>query len=305
MWVKGKPLFRRVIFSVSFFCVLFSASTIRGTPEFIVFSSSDELTKETTKILQRSCQRLSRIFGDTLTGPVSVYVADTEQEFQARTGSSFPDWGIGCAIPSRHLIVVKSPAHFKYGKSLKQVLEHELAHIFLGAKVKGQNIPRWLDEGFAMMHSHEWTLGQDVVVARAVLTNSIFPLSEIERLNSFRESRAHLAYTLSFLAVSYLFREYGEESFVELVNLLSRGESWDGSLLKTTGSDYRDFQDEFLVYIKSRYQWISLLGDTFFLWVGLAFLIIFVYLLKKRHTKKILRRWDQEEKGSTDEEKTH
>lgn len=284
--------------------LLFSYPTIiKGKSKFAIFSSSEELKEETEDILDNAYQRMSQTLQDSLTCMTTVYIADTDEEFRSEIGSNFPDWGIGCAIPSRHLIVVKSPTNFRHGKSLKQVLEHELAHIFLGAKMKGQNIPRWLDEGFAMMHSHEWTLGQDVAVARAVLTNSIFPLSEIERLNYFKESRAHLAYTLSFLAVSYLFREYGEESFVDLLNLLSEGESWDASLLKTTGSDYGDFQEEFLDYIKSRYQWISLLGDTFFLWVGLAFLIILVYLLKKRHAKKILKRWDQEEKGLADEQK--
>lgn len=286
--------------------LLFSHPTItEGKSKFVIFSSSEELKEETEDILNNAYQRISQTLHDSLTHITTVYIADTDEEFHSKIGTSFPDWGIGCAIPSRHLIVVKSPAKFRYGKSLKQLLEHELAHIFLEEKVKGKRVPRWLDEGFAMMQSHEWTVGQDVVVARAVLTSSVFHLSEIERLNQFSQSKAHLAYTLSFLAVSYIFREYGEESFTELINLLSQETDWDEIFLKTTGSDYTDFQEEFLAYIKGRYHWISLLGDTFFLWVGLAFLIIFIYLLKKRRMKKILKRWEKEEKGLIDETETH
>jgi len=292
---------------VAFLVFLFFAhpTITEGESKFAIFSSSEELKEETEDILNSAYQRISRTLQDSLTQITTVYIADTDEEFQSTIGTFFPDWGVGCAIPSRYLIIVKSPNHFKYGKSLKQLLEHELAHIFLRAKIKQDNIPRWLDEGFAMMQSHEWTLGQDVVVARAVVTNSIFPLSKIEKLNQFNQSQANLAYTLSFLAISYLFREYGEEGFMDLVNLLSRGGNWDEAFLRGTGSDYMSFQMEFYDYIKRKYQWISLLGDTFFFWLGLAFLIIMIYLFKKRRTKKILQRWEAEEKGQVNERETH
>jgi hypothetical protein len=305
MQFEFKSISPKVIISFLFFSVLFYPSIIKGAPKFIIHTSSEELKQETQEVLLSAYQRISRILGDTLAHVVTVYVADSDEEFQAKTGKAFPDWGIGCAIPSHHLIIVKSPAHFRYGKSLKQVLEHELAHIFLGSKAKGERIPRWLDEGFAMMQSHEWNLGQDIVVARAVFTNSIFPLSEIERLNWFNQSKAHLAYTLSFLGISYLFREYGQESFVELLDLLSQKRNLDEVFLKTTGSNYIDFQIEFYNHIRKRYQWIGFLGDTFFFWLGLAFLIIFVYLLKRRHAKRILKRWEEEEKSIQDEEKAY
>jgi len=286
------------------FFTLFHFSEALSNEKFIIFSSSDELREQSRLILEASYQEISQSLQDSLSRVVTVYIADTDEEFRERAGNSFPDWGIGCAVPSHHLIVLKSPARFKYGKSLNQLLRHELAHIFLGAKVKPGNMPRWLDEGFAMMHSHEWTLGQDIVVARAVLTNSVFPLTHIERLNSFQESKANLAYTLSFLAVSYLIREYGRESLVDAVQLLSQDKNWNEVFLETTGSKYRDFQREFLDSVKARYRWISFLGDTFFFWLGLALLVVFVYLLKRRHTRRILKRWEDEEKGVRYESET-
>ena len=295
----------RIIFTCLVLFTLSHHSEALSNDKFLIFSSSHELKDQSRLILEASYQEISQSLDDSLTHVVTVYISDTAKEFRERAGSTFPDWGIGCAVPRDHMIVVKSPARFKYGKSLSQVLRHELAHIFLGEKVKTGHIPRWLDEGFAMMHSHEWTLGQDIVVARAVLTNSLFPLSDIERLNSFKESKANLAYTLSFLAVSYLIREYGRESLVDAVQLLSQGKTWNQVFLETTGSKYRDFQQEFLDSVKTRYHWISFFGDTFFLWLGLALLIVFVYLWKKRHAKRILKRWEEEEKGIADEKETH
>lgn len=148
-----------------------------------------------------------------------------------------------------------------------------------------------------MYQSQEWVIGQDIVVARAVLTSSTLPLSAIEGVNAFRESKAELAYTESFLAVSYLHREYGEGTIKELVTNLAHGSSIDIAFLRTIGSNYLSFQLDFAKYIKNQYNWISFLGDTFFLWLGLAFLIVFLYFLKRRYTKRTLKEWELEEQG--------
>lgn len=230
-----------------------------------------------------------------MTEVVSVYVADTEEEFVSMVGKGFPDWGIGCAIPARNLIILKSPLNFEYSRPFSQVVTHELAHIFLGRLSQGERIPRWLDEGFAMYQSQEWRIGQDVAVGRAVLTGSVLPLSQIESVNAFRESKAQLAYTESFLAVSYLYREYGEGVVKEIVAQLANGTSIDLAFMRTIGENYLNFQLEFEKYVKAKYNWVSFFGDTFLIWIGLAFMIVFLYLFKRHRTKKTLEEWELEE----------
>jgi hypothetical protein len=264
-------------------------------PHFDIHAHDKSLAQQVKTNLESSYQEISSFLDDTLTQVVSVYVVDSDEEFRSMIGGGFPDWGIGCAIPSRNIIVLKSPLHFNYHRPFSELITHELAHILLGNLAKGVALPRWLDEGFAMHQSHEWRIGQDIAVARAVLTGSLLRLSEIESVNAFREKKAQLVYTESFLAVSYLTGEYGEEVIRGLVDYLASGTSIDLAFLKTIGSNYLTFQLEFETHIKSKYSWISFLGDTFLLWVGLAFLIIIFYLAKKYHTKKILKEWELEE----------
>jgi hypothetical protein len=266
-------------------------------PHFDIYAHDKNIAQNIKTDLEFSYQKISSFLDDTLTHRVSVYVVDSDEEFRSLVGEGFPDWGIGCAIPSQNLIILKSPLHFDYHRPLSELVTHELAHIFLGNLAKGVALPRWLDEGFAMHQSQEWQMGQDIAVARALLTGSLLRLSQIESVNAFRESKAQLAYTESFLAVSYLATEYGEDAIRELIDYLATGTSIDLAFLKTIGSNYLTFQLEFDKYIKSKYNWISFFGDTYFLWVGLAFLIIFLYLAKKRHTKKILKEWELEERG--------
>jgi len=289
------------IVKVSFLLLLgaklsFAQPTL-SIPHFDIYAHDQNLAKDLKINLEFSYQKISFFLDDTLTRVVSIYVVDSDEEFWSMVGGGFPDWGIGCAIPSHNIIVLKSPLHFNYQRPLSELVTHELAHIFLGNLAEGVMLPRWLDEGFAMHQSQQWRIGQDIAVARAVLTGSLLRLSEIESVNAFREKKAQLAYTESFLALSYLADEYGEDAIRELVEHLASHTSMDLAFLKTIGSNYLTFQMEFETHIKSKYNWISFFGDTFLLWVGLAFLIIFLYLVKKRHTKRVLKEWELEEGG--------
>jgi hypothetical protein len=280
-------------------------SSAQVNPEalrFDVFAHDRNLSLEVRGILESSFHKMSEFLEDTATGIITVHVVDTEDEFISLVGRNFPDWGIACAIPHRDLIILKSPLKFEYQRPFSQVVTHELAHILLGRFSRGARIPRWLDEGFAMYHSQEWRIGQDIAVARAVLTGSTLPLSQIESMNAFKESQAQLAYTESFLAISYLYREYGEGTVQELVSHLAEGNSLDAAFLKTIGSNYLSFQLEFGKYIETEYNWTSILGDTLVIWIGLAFLFIFLYFLKMRRAHKTLKRWKQEESREINDE---
>jgi hypothetical protein len=285
-------------FAILFF-PQFSFSQVRLSSErFEIHAPDHNSADELKNILESSYLKISEFLEDSLTAVVGVYVTETQEEFTSMVGDGFPDWGIGCAISSRNLIILKSPSRFEYHRPFAQVVTHELAHIFLGNVSRGGEVPRWLEEGFAMYQSQEWRIGQDVVVARAVLTGSALPLSQIESVNAFRESKARLAYTESFLAVSYLYGEYGEGTVKELATHLANGSSLDLAFMRTIGSSYLAFQLEFEKYIQAKYNWASIFGDTILIWIGLAFLIVFLYLFKRRRAKSKLEEWELEEQGT-------
>lgn len=285
------------------FLILTFSFTSKAESRFEIRCSDPELTLKVESILKSSYQDISFSLQESFEEKIEVIVADNEKEFLSKSGGTFPDWGIGFAYPQKNLIVVKSPNKFTYNKSLSEILSHELAHLFLNKKAKYKNLPRWVDEGFAMQKSKEWRIGQDIAVAKAILTGSLVSLSQIERLNTFKRSKAELAYTESFLAVSYFLSEYGEENFNRLVDHIGEDKNLDSAFMSTTGSDFSGFQKEFEDYLKKRYQFIALLGDTFLLWLGLAFLIVLIYVMKKRKTKKILKRWEKEDEDLLTDER--
>ena len=116
-------------------------------------------------------------------------------------------------------------------------------------------------------------------------------------VNHFSESKAHLGYAQSFLGVNYINMEYSPENFKKLLSLIKNGENLNSALLKTTGSDYRDFEAEYLAYIKKRYNWMTLILGDFPFWTVLAIIFVGLYLYKKRRSKKILQKWEKEDLG--------
>jgi uncharacterized protein YozE (UPF0346 family) len=280
----------------SFLFVFFITGIAQAIPQFDIHTRNPKLKQEIEVLAKKAYEDISLFIEDSLTQPLTIYVAESEEDFKSRLGPDFPDWGIGVAISSQNPIILKSPAKFRYGRPFSEVLEHELTHIFLDKKSNGAILPRWIEEGFAMLQSKEWQIGQDILVVRAVITNSIVSLSEMENLNQFSDSKAQLAYTESYLALSYFLDEYGKESFFKLLGHLASGESLDLAFIKTTGSSYLGFQNEFSSFIKKRYNWLAFLGDTGLLWPGLAILLVFLYLMKRYYNRKTLKRWEYEER---------
>jgi len=277
-------------------CIFFIPREIHAIPQFDIYVQDPKLKQEIEVTAKKAYTQISGFIEDSLTHPVTIYVAESENDFKSKLGSDFPDWGIGAAVSGHNLIVLKSPARFRYNRPFSEVLEHELAHIFLDKRVGNSVPPRWIDEGFAMLESREWQIGQDILVVRAVFTNSIVPLSQIEDLNSFSDSKAQLAYTESYLALSYFLDEYGKESFFKLLSYLSSGQGLDVAFLKATGTSYLSFQVDFANYLKKRYNWLAFFGDNILFWLVLAFLLVFLYFMKRYYNRKTLKKWEYEDK---------
>ncbi|EQB63936.1 MAG: hypothetical protein RBG1_1C00001G1515 [candidate division Zixibacteria bacterium RBG-1] len=268
-----------------------------ATSHFQIFSQDKSFGEKVGVILEKSYANFVNFFGDSLKTKVQIQVAESEEKFKALVGERIPEWTLAVALPTRNVIVIKSPGWHKSGKSINEVLQHELAHIFLVNYIDEQYLPLWINEGFAVWQSEKWGWDDRILLARVVLTGSLLSLSKIDSLNHFSESKAHLGYAQSFLGVNYINSEYGVENFKKLLLLIKNGENPNSALLKTTGSDYADFEAEYLTYIKKKYNWMTLILGDFPFWTVLAIIFVGLYLYKKRRSKKILQKWEKEDLG--------
>ncbi|MFC1682921.1 peptidase MA family metallohydrolase [Candidatus Zixiibacteriota bacterium] len=244
---------------------------------------------------EREFSRVTGIIGHRPAGVIEIYLAQDPEEFRLLTLGRIPEWGIGAAVPGRRRIVLISPGSSPREADTHKVLVHELSHVVLGQALGDARVPRWLEEGLAMYISHEWRLGQSVLVARALLFDSLIPLERISTVNSFSRARANLAYTESYLAIAFILDRYGETRLHQLVHDLARHGDIDLAMQTSLGLTYREFLMAWNDYVTRRYHWASVLSNPVILWLLILSLFLLAFALKRRHSRRVLRRWKMDE----------
>lgn len=271
------------------------AQTANAPLQFVITGGDPDLNRETVAILREAHHEMVEASGIFLRDTIHVVYVSAAQSFDSVLGGHFPDWGVAAAIAERHLIVVRSPADFPLGRSLAEILRHELAHLHLDAVVDLRMIPRWMHEGYAQQIAHEWRFGDDWTVARAAFTKRIIPLRDIDGVNSFGSASAHLAYTQSYLAMGHFLSTYGWEGLRLFAAEIRERRDWDQAFAAATGTDYAGFESEFLALIDARYNWAVFLGDTVLLWIGLSGAFVVFYFIKRHRTGLKKKEWERAE----------
>jgi hypothetical protein len=163
-------------------------------------------------VLTRARHRLVDLLDDSLSYKPSIYLVADQPQFNKLIRGRFPDWGAAAAFPERKLIAIKSPDHFNLGKSLEELLVHEYSHLVVSHKTGFHEAPRWLHEGISVFVSMEWSFSDNLAMNRAAIFGDFLALREIENLNRFSEGKAHVAYAHSYLAVNYIYDNYGRRA---------------------------------------------------------------------------------------------
>src|SRR5690606_26954556 len=123
---------------------------------------------------------LEALLGGLDAGPMEIRFAYGREEFEALQprGGRAPGWAAGVAWPSLGLVVIDARASGR-GGDVRAVLRHELAHVALGRLIRG-HVPRWFTEGFAQLYAGEWTLSRSATLARAVSSDALIPVADLE-----------------------------------------------------------------------------------------------------------------------------
>ena len=228
-----------------------------------------------------------------------VYIAPSLSEYEKiQPDAGVPVWSIGVAYPSLNLIILKSPRAQKLGHiDLKKVFKHELTHIILGRAFKGQEkIPQWLHEGLAMYISREWSFNRASTMTKAVLTNTLIPLSSITHSFPVEAEKASLAYSESFYLISFLISKYGRDNFHRFIKTYIEEGDLQKSLLDVYGVRWGNFEENWKDYLKLRFSWIPIFTSATTLWFFVTMLFILGYLKKRRLKRQKYEEWDIEER---------
>ncbi|MFQ5639766.1 MAG: peptidase MA family metallohydrolase [bacterium] len=234
---------------------------------------------------------------------VRIYLSPTQTDFDQITGHHIPHWGEGVALLDRNMIVLKSPNLTKNFGRLSKLVRHELTHILVSqAMTPPAAVPTWFHEGMAIYFSYDDEFIGGEAISKALIGDSIVPLAEIDHVLKFRQEKARLAYEESYSAVLFLEEKFGYEGILALTKELKNNKTFEGAFQAAYGISSADFELDWIRYAEKKYRWRFLLDFDTFLWIFMLVVFILVVVTIKIRNRIVLKRWEEEERLSLEDE---
>jgi len=265
----------------------------------VVHDSFDTyLAHETIVILRESlAEYTSRLPAGN--DPITVYLCRTMQEFKARAGAYGQARVGGVAKADTGVIIAKTPALLPPHAQFRGMIRHELIHVLLARNTEAAFVPRWFDEGIAMVLSKEMRWESSLEVARMYVQRRLIPYIELNFAFApiGDESTFGGAYAQALSMTRWLIKHMGEDRFWQLVQSL-RAISFEDALHIHANLTPAGLDDGWRASLW-KVALIASLVSGFSAFQLMAFLAVVAYVYKWRRGRRILRQWEEEEGGES------
>ncbi len=204
-----------------------------------------------------------------------LIVVPDRRTLDSLTRGRAPEWGAAVALPDERTIMIRADEG-----DLVRTLRHELAHLALHRAVRVR-VPLWFDEGYAAWAAGEWDRFGTLELNLAVVRGAIPSLDTLDGDLRGSASTADAAYALAASAVAELARRHPSGSLAPLLHRLEAGQSFDASVLATTGLTPGRFDQEWRRALRRRYSfgaWLIAGGG----WAIVAILVLGLRYFRRR-----------------------
>ena len=191
------------------------------------------------------------------------------------------------------LLAERTPSYPDGG--LEEVLAHEVAHVLIHRASGGRKVPRWFDEGLAMLAARSWRLRDETELALGVLSGPRVPLWKLDDLFQGDRREVEHGYALSGTLVQDLLDRYGPAVPRIVLARLARGDVFDEAMRSATGATLLDIGEAFYARQASLKRWIPILTSTAALWFAISLLAIVAGIRKRRRRMEF-----EDEAGGSD-----
>jgi len=290
-------IFKLIVISLLFFVntKANTFSTSIGICNLEIYNGKIKNISEIVELIKFETDKLVKIFGIVNKNPYSVFITENMDEFNNKTKSYYPEWGVAIAKKNPDKIIIKAPgiANITY-KKLKQIIIHELNHIYIFRLKYYNTIPGWFKEGFAMYTANEFSFSHKIEISKYIWSKSILPLNQLININKIPLQQVKLAYSESAAAVEALFFYYGNSILIDLVQNLNKT-NFQKSFLLSSNDELIVFEKKYQEYLKNNYYWIILFSSPKYIYIILPIFLILGFIYIRYNNKKILKRWEIEE----------
>jgi hypothetical protein len=170
---------------------------------------------------------------------------------------------------------------------LEEVLAHEVAHVLIHRAAGGRSVPRWFDEGLAMLAARSWRLRDQTELALGLLWGPRVPLWKLDDLFKGDRREVERGYALSGTLVQDLLERYGAAVPRIVLARLARGDTFGEALRSATGASLAEVGEAFYERQATLKRWIPILTSTAALWFGISVLAIVAALRRRRRRMEL------------------
>jgi len=284
-----------ILFSLLTAFPLFGAGPVMlETPELVVVY--DEGIEPAVPQVRRDFpfirQELEALFQWPLNFRPTVVLVKNQEKFRQLAGHELV---VAYALPGKDAVVIDYSKMNTSPFTLQTIFKHELCHLLLHHQIKGNNLPRWLDEGICQWASDGLA---DILIdtTRAVLpaarlSKSDFDLAKLAHDFPQDKNGLILAYEQSKSVVKFMSRKYGAQGVRDLLGMLQQGADLESAFENCFSISFETFVEQWRDDFKTNLNWFSYLTAHLYevLFVSAALLTIFAFirrLLKKKAYEK-------------------
>jgi hypothetical protein len=224
--------------------------------------------------------------------PIRVLLATEESELARRV----PSWVAGFARSDDDLVVLFPDRVPTYPySSFPELVRHELAHVLIGRASGNAKLPRWFNEGLAMVAEGGWQMADRSRLALTVVASGEPSTEQLDALFGADESWVGRAYATSGAFVRRLVRLHGREFPARLLAETRRGASFDEAFLATTGTTSTNAFHAFWRRATVWYRWVPFVTSSTVLWIGVTMLALIAIRRRRQRDRAQHLAWELEE----------
>jgi hypothetical protein len=200
------------------------------------YEGDDSFAQELMNACQEGLGKLTQDIGAYPERPIKIYIYASTSDLRGAMVYS-QEWTGGVAFADFSIIAISiSPAELDWGK---RALVHELTHLVVHQATfspYGQ-LPVWLDEGLAMYSEGELEPDFRSCLEGAIMEDELISVRSLCSPFSAYSEKACIAYAQSYSIVEYLLDNYGQDKMLDLLAVLTQGNTYDGALTEVYGFD--------------------------------------------------------------------
>jgi hypothetical protein len=237
----------------------------------------------------------SRLAGLFRAGPpIRVLLAPEESQL----ARSVPPWVAGFADPGAGVVVLMPARAPSFpDSSLEDLLRHEVAHVLIGRAAGGRPLPRWFQEGLAMIAGQTWGLDERSRLTLALLADHRISLAELDRRFAGDERTVQRAYTVAGAFVRDLVQSHGPRVTGEILSGVAEGLPFEEAFRRAAGASLAEAEGSFWDRQTFWYRWVPLLTSSVFLWILITLLALWAIRHRRARDAAQRRLWDEEEEA--------